>query len=181
LNHTDVLFAVEWANDPKITYYRFYAENTTHTFELVVHYLTKPLNNFTLTYQSACRLNTKFDSCKGEVRWNGNLVESITPSDYKIHNSTISVPILDKNVLSLKGTGTSDGYGLTVDNFNLHKLGSTQNYIVNGDFELPNLNHGWQNLKNPTGWTGDVIEIGYGPIYNSEWTTQVCELDAESN
>ena len=25
------------------------------------------------------------------------------------------------------------------------------------------------------------MEIGYGPIYNKEWTTQVCELDSDKN
>lgn len=32
LANTSILFAVEWANDPKIIIYRFYAENSTHTF-----------------------------------------------------------------------------------------------------------------------------------------------------
>lgn len=32
LTNTSILFAVEWANDPKIIIYRFYAENSTHTF-----------------------------------------------------------------------------------------------------------------------------------------------------
>jgi hypothetical protein len=91
LNNTAVLFAVEWANDPKLIVYRFYAENETHTFELVVNYLTTPLTNYTLNYQFACRANIQFNTCMGEIRWNGNLIENITPSDYKIHNSTFTV------------------------------------------------------------------------------------------
>lgn len=60
MNNTDIKFAVEWANDAKLTIYRFYAENTTHTFEVVVDYTTKPITNFTFSYQSACRQNVKF-------------------------------------------------------------------------------------------------------------------------
>lgn len=89
--------------------------------------------------------------------------------------------VKSNNILSVKGTGISDGYGLTVDNFNLHKLGSLQNLIVNGDFELPPMNKGWKFVSNPPGWKGDSIEIGHGPIYNQGWKTQVCELDAKSN
>jgi hypothetical protein len=64
------MFAVEWANDPRVTIYRFYAENATHTFELVVDYLTKPLTAFTFSYQWACRQGTKFPSCSGAVYFN---------------------------------------------------------------------------------------------------------------
>lgn len=93
LKGTDIMFAVEWANDPKLTVYRFYAENTTHTFELVIDYLTQPLANFTLSYQWACRQNVKFGSCTGTVNWNNHLIENITPSDYNIHNSSFSVNV----------------------------------------------------------------------------------------
>lgn len=117
----------------------------------------------------------------GEIRWNGEVIESIAPSDYKIKNSTFTVSMKDKNVLSLKGTGISDGYGLTVDNFNLHRVGSTQNLLVNGDFETPNLKKGWKILNNPSGWVGKDVEIGFGTIYNTAWTSQVCELDSNKN
>lgn len=139
------------------------------------------MNSYTLSYQSACRLNIKFPSCMGEIRWNGEVIESIAPADYKIRNSTFSVSLKDKNVLSLKGTGISDGFGLTVDNFNLHKVGSTQNLLTNGDFETPDLKKGWKILTNPSGWVGKDVEIGFGSIYNSAWTSQVCELDSDKN
>lgn len=36
-------------------------------------------------------------------------------------------------------------------------------------------------LTNPSGWTGNGVEIGFGPIYNSAWISQVCELDSDKN
>lgn len=68
------MYAVEWANDRKMTIYRFYAENATHTFELVVDYLPQPQANFTLSYQWACRQNVRFPSCTGTVHWNNELI-----------------------------------------------------------------------------------------------------------
>jgi hypothetical protein len=60
-------------------------------------------------------------------------------------------------VISFTGTGVSDGFGLTIDNVNLHKLGSDKNLIINGDFETPNLQKGWQIISNPSGWLGGPI------------------------
>lgn len=41
----------------------------------------------------------------------------------------------------------------------------------------------WGNYKDIPGWVsnGPVIEIGYGPIYNGNWKSQVCELDSTQN
>lgn len=43
------------------------------------------------------------------------------------------------------------------------------------------MNKGWKIVQNPSGWIGDSVEIGYGPIYNNAWTTQICELDSNKN
>jgi hypothetical protein len=37
-------------------------------------------------------------------------------------------------------------------------------------------------FQNPSGWISSAqMEIGYGPIYNKGWKTQVCELDSNQN
>ncbi len=51
----DLTMAVEWANDPKLTIIKSYAENATHTFEVVTQHNSKPMSNFTLSYEWACR------------------------------------------------------------------------------------------------------------------------------
>jgi hypothetical protein len=55
--------------------------------------------------------------------------------------------------------------------------------VLNGDFEKPNVNKGWNTYKDIPGWVsnGPIIEIGYGPIYNSAWKSQICELDSTQN
>lgn len=45
------------------------------------------------------------------------------------------------------------------------------------------MNKGWNNYKDIPGWVsnGPPIEIGFGTIYNSNWKSQVCELDSNQN
>ncbi len=87
--------------------------------------------------------------------WNGALIESINPSDYSIHTSSFPATVKSMNTILFKSTGTSDGYGLTIDNVNLHRLGENTNYIVNGDFEVPNVKKTWGLFNNIKGWTGN--------------------------
>jgi len=45
-----------------------------------------------------------------------------------------------------------------------------EQFIVNGDFNTPNVGTGWQIFTGSIlGWTGDEIEVGYGQIYNPNW------------
>ena len=55
-------------------------------------------------------------------------------------------------MLQLRGEGIADSYGLTVDNVELVRQGTSQNIVVNGDFEQPSTNNGWKILKNIPGW-----------------------------
>ena len=86
-----------------------------------------------------------------------------------------------QNSIEIVGSGISDGYGLGVDSVSLVRVGTTQNLVVNGGFEVPAENGGWSIVNNIQGWTGKSIEIGWGKIYNSQWTSQICELDGNSN
>lgn len=87
-----------------------------------------------------------------------------------------------ENVLQLRGTGTSDYYGLTVDNIRLVKDGDQRNLIINSGFENPKIKDKWVGYAGGVeGWICTYMEIGNGPIYNKRWNSQVCELDAASN
>lgn len=81
----------------------------------------------------------------------------MNPPDYTIHSSSYPVTVKSSNSLIFKGTGVSDGYGLAIDNVNLHRLGENNNYIINGDFEAPDVKKQWGLFNNIKGWTGNQI------------------------
>ena len=81
----------------------------------------------------------------------------------------------------MRGEGISDTFGLNVDNVKLVRQGTSRNIVVNGGFEQPCTQGGWKYFNNIPGWKGDEIEIGAGKIYNSNWNSQVCELDGSRN
>lgn len=60
------------------------------------------------------------------------------------------------------------------------------NYIVNGDFEIPNIAPNNVNMYPGSilGWSVlNNLEVGLGNLYNVNWpsTTQVIELDVMGN
>ena len=59
-----------------------------------------------------------------ELWWNGQLFRTVNPSiDYLVHteNFTLQGQVGD-NVLGIKGAGTSDVLGMTVDNIIFYKM-----------------------------------------------------------
>ena len=82
----------------------------------------------------------------------------------------------------MRGAGTSDNLGLTIDNIKIVKEGTTENLVINGDFEHPKVD---RNSKVFSGgiqrWMASDIEIGVGLFFNPRWTTQVCDLDGNGN
>lgn len=46
----------------------------------------------------------------------------------------------------------SDSFGLTVDNVKLVRDGTLANIVVNGQFEDPDVDAGWQIFNDITGW-----------------------------
>lgn len=46
---------------------------------------------------------------------------------------------------------------------------------------MPYKGNGWGIFNNIKGWEGVGIEIGWGKIYNKNWTSQVCELAGRRN
>ena len=100
----------------------------------------KAHREFTLKFQYACRKETLFDSCKGEVFWNGEMIYALAPEDRVVHDKIIKVYVnKGKNSLKFVGTGTSDRKGITIDNVRLLRYGTEVNICVNGDFEQPKM------------------------------------------
>jgi hypothetical protein len=109
------------------------------------------------------------------VVWNNNIIYSVVPSDYSIHQVSINITVIaGLNVLQFIGAGISDSYGLGIDNIKLVRIGTTNNIVINGDFSSPNEYGSWSIQNNINGWTGIGIEVGQGTIYNSGWSGQIC-------
>lgn len=81
---------------------------------------------FLLEFQYACRQGTAFSSCQGEVHWNGYRINMMFPFDNNIHTFKKYVDVIEgENSLKFQGAGTSDSYGLTIDNVKLTREGTT--------------------------------------------------------
>ena len=118
----------------------------------------------------------------GNILWNDVIIASIVPSDYNVQTQTIVVYVKPgQNKLQIEGAGVEDSYGLTVDNVILKRDGTNTNIVVNGNFEQPDVGYSWGIFNNIPGWEGVGIEIGWGNIYNSQWNSQVVELDGNKN
>lgn len=81
------------------------------------------------------------------------IVLNIIPTNYNVNSVSIVVfSQVGKNSLQFSGTGVSDSYGLTVDNVKLVRDGTLANIVVNGQFEDPDVDAGWQIFNDITGW-----------------------------
>ena len=90
---------------------------------------------FQLQFQYACRNGVSFNSCKGDVFWNGKKIFTVAPRDYKVRTKTLNVFVkVGDNSLKFQGRGCSDRRGLTIDNVRLVRYGSKVNIVVNGGF-----------------------------------------------
>lgn len=108
---------------------------------------------YNLKFQYACRKNIAFDSCQGKILWNGREVYEVVPTDHKVHGVHLIVSSKHgENSLQVQGTGKSDSYGLTLDNFELVKEGTTEDICINGGFEKPDVKGKWGLFNGITGW-----------------------------
>ena len=104
------------------------------------------------------------------------------PVDNNIFSFKVNVTAsVGRNSLQFEGAGVSDGKGLTIDKVSLIRVGSANNIVVNGDFEVPAQNGGWNFQNDIPGWTGKGIKIGWGDLFNTNWNSQVIELDGSRN
>ena len=61
---------------------------------------------FRLQFQYACRQGLNFNSCQGNIFWNGKKIFSVAPKDYKVHTKTLYVFVkVGDNALKFQGTG----------------------------------------------------------------------------
>ena len=126
---------------------------------------------------------SSFQSCPGEVLWNDNVVLKVNPTDYDLHDETLTVEVKEgKNSLKFKGKGKSDKLGLSIDNVRLVREGTTEDIVINGDFEMPQVAGTYEIFNKIPGWEGKEMEIGPSSTYSEEWpATQVAELDGNFN
>ncbi len=114
--------------------------------------------------------------------WNNKKLGLITPSNYNVHHANYIVYAHKGiNTLRFSGAGPSDGYGATISAVSL--IQDNKNLIKNGNFDQPNVGHGWRIFSSIPHWTGGSIEVGYGRIYNHGWNANahVVELDSTHN
>ena len=113
-------------------------------------------NKFTLSLQYAARSGVALSSSQGKVYWNNALIATLAPNDYNVHTFTADVTVVvGTNTLSIQGAGTLDGNGLCIDNVQLIRSGTNDNVVVNGGFERPAQNGGWNIYAGIEGWTSD--------------------------
>ena len=137
---------------------------------------------YTLEFEYACRKKIAFDSCQGNVFWNGKKVANVVPADHNVHKKVVSVTVNQGgNELKFQGSGKKDSYGLTIDNVKLLSQGTKKDIVVNGGFERPDMKKKWKIMNKIPGWEGKDIEVGWGKIYNNRWNSQVVELDGKRN
>ena len=88
--------------------------------------------------------------------WNNVLIATLAPNDYNVHTFTQTVTaVAGTNTLTFIGAGTSVGYGLGIDDVQLIRSGTNNNVVVNGGFERPAQNGGWNIYAGIEGWTSD--------------------------
>jgi len=137
---------------------------------------------FTLTFQYACRKNVNFQSCQLNVIWNDVILTTIIPNDYQVHTYNLIVKVDGgENKLQFEGAGSSNSFGITIDNVKLVRKNTNTNIVINGKFESPDVGYSWGVFNNIPGWEGIGIEVGWGKIYNGNWNSQVLELDGHKN
>ncbi len=82
--------------------------------------------------------------------------------------------------MTFKIEGTLYSYGLTLDNVKLVEKISYDDYLVNGDFQMPLSTLNKNIYLNLTyGWTQPAIEIGLGSQYNAAFSApsnQIAQL-----
>lgn len=133
---------------------------------------------------------TSNESSNFAVKWNDKVIFQDAPTDNKLYSKTITITGKDGyNDLVFSAQGTSDGLGMTIDNVELYcqpglGINYQKNYVVNGNFESPEVAHGYALNAQISGWTAEPsTEVGWGPLYVAEWgqNNHINELDSTAN
>ncbi len=117
------------------------------------------INLVTISLSYAARWGKGFETSQAKVYWNGGLVTSLMPSGYNIRFFSASViSVAGMNNLTISGEGTSDKFGLTIDNVCLVQSGRSSNLVVNGGFESPYVGYNRSVIyPGVLGWTSAEI------------------------
>lgn len=68
----------------------------------------------------------------------------MNPRNYEINTIQLAVYADDgRNSLSFESTGVSDSFGVLIDNVQLIRSDTQEDIVINGGFENPNVNGGW--------------------------------------
>lgn len=97
---------------------------------------------YKLEFQYAARKNGVSSplTSKGVAIWNGVIVANMNPTDYYVHTFSTTVKLrAGENVLEFDAAGSSDTFGLTIDNVKVFSTFNSTNLVVNGNFETPNV------------------------------------------
>jgi len=71
---------------------------------------------YDLSLECAARKGKDLGTSQLEILWNGKVVETVSPQDYKIQRVNLQLQGTEgENTLTLRGAGKSDGLGISVD------------------------------------------------------------------
>lgn len=129
---------------------------------------------FRLKFDYAANEKAPLSASSFSVLWNGNQLNEAFSKNYEVLSATYTVyAIVGENILNFVGTGTSTNQGAGITNVELIRKGKCglEDVLVNGNFaDATNTGKSYKIFKNGIrGWKADEIEVGYGPIYNSNW------------
>ncbi|HSU55331.1 MAG TPA: hypothetical protein VLT36_14840, partial [Candidatus Dormibacteraeota bacterium] len=95
-------------------------EQDTTGNAMVDQILATPGGSYNLSFLYADRLSVAPPSATFDVYWNGNLVQSFSPTSTVMSLYTTTVTALANNTLEFRGTGIQDSYGAIIDNVQLN-------------------------------------------------------------
>lgn len=129
---------------------------------------------FRLKFDYAAREGVPLNVSSFSVLWNGDQLNEAFSKNYEVLSATYTVKaIVGENILNFVGTGTSATKGASITNVELLRKGrcGLEDVLVNGNFaDATNVGESFKIFKNGIrGWKADEIEVGYGPVYNSNW------------
>ena len=189
-----------WESDPKSELGRGAIYNSNWNSGQIAELDTDRNSSLTQTFvlSDECRCDVLFDyiartgddSSSMVVLLNDDIIFYSTPNDKDLHRFNKKTKcLIGINELTFRGQGSSNGYGMTIDNVQvlvperISLIELKEDIIVNGGFENPSTNGSWQIINNLPGWEiNPNAEIGRGTLYNGNWKTgQIAELDTNQN
>ena len=181
-----------------------YAKNLLESMDEIIDSQTSiSVKVFNLEEKSYCKVRFQY-AVEGRVKktsmkvfLNNQVIYSGSPMSKKVHYfDKIFVCKEGQNTLTFKGTSTKKK-GVAIDNVEVLVDTSSNNFpiinerifveyadaIINGGFDIPNLNGKNKKLSELYGWrVNPEAEVGFGEKFNKNWKSgQVVDLDTNQN